>query len=199
MFLAANLVLYTRVEGERAGTAVLIYAASLAFLYGVSTLYHRLDWQPAARQRMRRLDHSAIFVLIWGSYAPLFLLLVPEDYGSNPMLSMSIMAGIGVTKSLAWPSAPKWLTAALAIAVGWSAVLHAFRLAPVMGSPSFELLFGAGCVYTVGAIVYALKRPDPRPGVFGYHEVFHLFVIAGSVVHYGHALLVLEAADSLGG
>jgi hemolysin III len=197
VFLIANAFLYLQVEGRDAKNAVLVYTASLAFMYGVSTLYHRRTWSPAARQRLRSLDHSAIFVLIWGSYAPLFLLLVPDDYGGAPMLSMTIMAGLGVAKSLLWPSAPKWITAVLAIAVGWSAVVHASRLAAVMGSPCFELLLAAGCVYTAGGIVYALKRPDPIPAVFGYHEIFHLFVIAGSVTHYGHTLLVLERAGSL--
>jgi hemolysin III len=197
VFGAVNVGLYLSVEGERAKQAMLVYAASIAFLYGVSALYHRVDWSPSARQRMRSLDHSAIFVMIWGSYSPLFLLLVPEGYDGRPMLWTTIFAGLGVAKSLLWAHAPKALTALLAIAVGWSAVLHAIRLAPVMGHPSVELLFGSGIVYTLGAVVYALKRPDPFPRTFGYHEVFHLFVIAGSLVHYGHTLLVLEKAGAL--
>lgn len=198
VFGAVNVGLYAVVEGPRAKLAMLVYGLSLAFLYGVSALYHRVDWSPAARQRMRSLDHCAIFVLIWGSYSPLFLLLVPDGYDGDPMLWMTIFAGIGVAKSLLWAHAPKALTAALAIGVGWSAVAHAIRLAPVMGSPSVELLFASGIVYTLGAVVYALRRPDPFPRTFGYHEVFHAFVIAGSLVHYGHTLLVLEKAGSLG-
>lgn len=197
VFGGVNLWLYATVEGERAELAMLVYGLSLAFLYGVSALYHRLDWTPSGRHRMRSLDHSAIFVLIWGSYAPLFLLLVPDGYEGDPLLWTTIFAGLGVAKSLLWAHAPKALTAALAIGVGWSAVVHAVRLAPVMGHPSVELLFGSGIVYTLGAVVYALKRPDPFPRTFGYHEIFHLFVISGSLVHYGHTLLVLERAGAL--
>ncbi len=196
-FLAANAVLMSAVEGSRAQLTILIYGASLAFLYGVSTLYHRPTWGPVGRRRMRSLDHSAIFVMIAGSYAPVFLLLLPEDYEGNPLLVMSILAGLGVAKSLIWAHGPKWITAVLAIAVGWSLLTPVIELIDAMGTLSFVLLVLSGFIYSVGGIVYALKRPDPFPTVFGYHEVFHALVILAGLVHYVHVLLVLDVAGAL--
>src|SRR5262249_30482932 len=152
-------------------------------------------WSPVARQRMRRLDHAAIFILIAGSYTPLFLLL---DEGSASLWTVWIGAAIGVTKSLLWPRAPKALTALLCVGLGWAVIGHVRRLAPVMGDKSLFFLVASGVIYTVGAIIYALRRPDPIPKVFGYHEVFHTLVIVASICHFEHTLLVMAVAGGRG-
>jgi len=198
VFLAANVMLLVAVGDGPGRLATLIYGGSLGFLYGVSSLYHRLSWSPAGRRRMRSLDHSAIFVLIAGSYTPLFMLLSTPG-SDSPLLVTWGLAAIGVTKSLVWPGSPKWVTAALAISVGWSVITQVIALATVMGPGALWLLVASGVIYSMGGTVYALKRPDPLPRVFGYHEVFHAFVIAGSLCHYAHVLLVLRAAHAFGG
>jgi hemolysin III len=197
VFLAANAWLFSVVE-DAGRVAVVIYGGSLAFLYGVSTLYHRPTWGEAGRKRMRSLDHSAIFVLIAGSYSPLFMALGGEEMRAEALTFMWSLASVGVLKSLFWVQGPKWIVAALAITMGWSAIFYAIELAPLMGSPCAELLYSCGAIYTFGALVYAFKRPDPWPETFGYHEVFHLCVIMGSLTHYAHTLLVLRAAGWLG-
>ena len=193
--LAATAFLVRVAPGRRGVVAATIYGASLALLYGISALYHRPNWGPAGRQRMRRLDHAAIFVLIAGSYTPLFMLL---DETGTPLRMVWIGAAIGVAKSLLWPGAPKFITAALCVALGWAVIGHVARLAPVMGPLTLWLLVASGCIYTAGAIIYALRRPDPLPSVFGYHEVFHALVIVASVCHFAHALRVRELAARAG-
>lgn len=194
--LVASGVLLAVSADSASAVAVGIYGGSLAFLYGVSALYHRRTWGPVGRMRMRSLDHAAIFVLIAGSYTPLFLLLVPRDYDGSPLFVVWVGAALGVIKSLVWPAAPKWITAAAAIAVGWAVVVHVARLAPVMGSFALWFLVASGLTYTAGGIVYALRRPDPLPRVFGYHEIFHALVIAGSALHFVHVVEVLARARS---
>jgi hemolysin III len=189
--LCATAVLLAFAPSTRAMIAVAIYGASLLTLYGVSALYHRRNWTPAGRQRMRRLDHAAIFVLIAGSYTPVFMLL---DDGAAPLWIVWIGAVIGVLKSILWPGAPKVLLAALCVALGWAVVGHVSRLAPVMGAVTVWLLVASGAIYTIGAVIYALRRPDPLPTVFGYHEVFHALVIVASVCHFVHVVRVLAIA-----
>jgi hemolysin III len=195
--LLANTALFLAVRGAQAKIAVVVYAASLAFLYGVSALYHRLHWSDAARARMRALDHSAIFVLIAGSWTPMLMLLPPPGYGGHPVLVIWALAAVGIGKSLFWSHGPKWITAFLAVVVGWSAITHVVRLAPLMTDTSLAALCTAGIIYSIGAIVYARRRPDPIPHVFGYHEVFHLLVIVAGLCHYGHVLLMLSSIGVL--
>ena len=189
--LLATALLVRIAHTPRALLSALVYGASLACLYGVSALYHRPTWKPAARQWMRRADHAAIFVLIAGSYTPLFLLSPSGDLG--PLWTVWIGAAIGVAKSLAWPHAPKAITAALCVALGWAVFAPVARLYPTVGPTTVGLLIASGVIYTLGAVVYALRRPDPLPRVFGYHEVFHALVIVASVCHFTHVVRVLEA------
>ena len=193
----ANLALLTLAEGTRAKLAVLIYALSMAFLYGVSATYHRRTWTGRGLERIRRLDHSAIFLLIAGSYTPLFMVLLPASYDGSPLLLVWLFASLGVAKSMLWSKSPGWITTVLAIAAGWCAVSHVLALASAMGSVSFTLLLMSGIVYTLGGTVYALRKPDPLPKTFGYHEVFHALVITGGALHYGHLLAMLSTIGAV--
>jgi hemolysin III len=143
---------------------------------------------------MRRVDHAMIFVLIAGGYTPLFA-LIPSRAGGHGAL-MAIWAGalVGVVKSLAWPNAPKWITALVCVVLGWMVIGQAFDRAPIVGARAIQLLIASGLSYSLGAAVYALKRPDPWPKVFGYHEVFHAIVVLASAFLYAHVALVLRAA-----
>jgi hemolysin III len=171
--LLAGAVLVLQARSGVATAAAFVFSVSLANLLGTSALYHRLDWSPAARKRMRRLDHAAIFVLIAGGYTPLFALIPSSSGGHGALAAIWIGAGIGVVKSLAWPGAPKWITALLCVGLGWTVTGQVIDRAAVVGSLAVGLLIACGITYSVGALVYALKRPDPFPRVFGYHEVFH--------------------------
>jgi hemolysin III len=187
----AILVRASRTPG--AAVASVVFGTSLAFLFATSALYHRIAWSPNARQRMRRADHAAIFVLIAGGYTPLFALF-PSSAGDHLALwAIWIGAGIGVLKSIVWVRAPKWVTALLCVALGWVVVGQVIDRTAAVGALCVGLLVASGTLYSVGAVVYALKRPDPFPRVFGYHEVFHALTIVASLCLFGHALLVLRA------
>jgi len=179
--------------GTRASAvAAAVFTATMVLLFGVSALYHRVSWSPPARQRMRRLDHSAIFVMIAGGYTPLFVLLPSKTGGHAALLAIWLGAAVGVVKSVAWPSAPKWLTALLCVGMGWMVVFEVIARAPVMGALCLALLIAGGLTYSLGALVYARKRPDPWPRVFGYHEVFHAMVVAATVILFVHVALLMR-------
>jgi hemolysin III len=179
---------------SRAGAlAALVFGATLVLLFGTSACYHRIDWTPRARARMRRLDHAAIFLLIAGGYTPLFSLVEAPGGGHGALSAIWAAASVGVVKSLLWPHAPKWLTAALCVAIGWMVVFQVVGRAPLVGAGCVALLVVSGVTYSVGALVYAAKRPDPSPRVFGYHEIFHLLVCLASAFLYAHVARVLAA------
>jgi hemolysin III len=190
--LAATVPLAVVAKSAAAVRAAIVFGACLAFLFGVSTLYHRIDWKPAPRQRMRRLDHAAIFVLIAGGYTPLFSLF-PLNGSYSALWIIWIGAGLGVVKSIAWPNSPKWVIALLCVALGWAVAGQVIASASIVGWFASGMLVAAGSTYSLGAIVYALRKPDPSPKVFGYHEVFHAIVILASVFLWAHVFLVLRA------
>ena len=170
-----------------------VFGATVALLFGTSALYHRIDWAPAPRQRMRRLDHAAIFMLIAGGYTPL-LALVPSASGSRASLvGMWAGAAVGVVKSILWPNAPKWVTAGLCVGLGWTGIGAVITRSAVIGPVGVGFIVCAGVIYSVGALIYAKKRPDPWPLVFGYHEIFHALVVLATLCLYGHTLLILRA------
>lgn len=179
---AAGAWLLTRAEG-RMSWAVVIYLVSLCGQFAVSALYHRITWQPVARSWWRRLDHSFIMILIAGTGTPLATALPVE--AARPLLVLLWSgAGLGVLRALVWISAPKPLVAALALALAWFSVPFMPAMSAAMGPTSLGLFLGGGVVYSLGALTYALKRPNPWPAVFGYHEVFHALVCLGALAHF---------------
>ncbi len=188
---AAALVLQSR--SSAAAVAALVFGASLVLLFGTSALYHRVQWGPVQRQRMRRLDHAAIFVLIAGGYTPLFALVSSTAGGHGALWVIWIGAAAGAVKSLLWAHAPKWVTALLCVVLGWTVAGQVIDRAQAVGWLAIGMLVACGVIYSAGALVYALRRPDPFPRVFGYHEVFHAVVIVASVCLYVHVLLVMRA------
>lgn len=191
--LVASVLLFRRAWLIPDATgACLVFALALANLFGTSALYHRIDWSPKARARMRRLDHAAIFVLIAGGYTPLFTLVPSQAGGRGALLAIWAGASVGILKSLLWPGAPKWIMAVLCVGLGWMVVGQVADRAAVVGSFSLTCLVVGGIVYSLGALVYALKRPDPLPRVFGYHEVFHALVVVASVCLFLHVLTLLD-------
>jgi hemolysin III len=191
--LITGAVLILIAPTRKATTAAAIYAVSVSGLFGASALYHRITWRrPSARAWMRRLDHSMIFVLIAGTYTP-FALLVLHGTLANVVLAIVWGGALGgVVLKLAWVDAPKWLMAAIYVALGWVGAATIPQMASRAGIGAVTLLAVGGVLYTAGAVIYALRRPDPSPKIFGYHEIFHMLVIAAAAVHYaaiaGYAL-----------
>jgi hemolysin III len=163
--------------------ALSVYAVSMASLFGVSALYHRVNWRSLrARSWMRRLDHSMIFVMIAGSYTPFAVLVLHGPLAIVMLVAVWAGAVLGVVFNLVWSDAPKWLHAVVYVALGWVAVAAVPQLGAAIGLGGVLLLALAGVLYTVGAVVYAVRRPDPVPTVFGYHELFHSLVIAAAAL-----------------
>ena len=160
-----------------------IFGTSLILLYWTSAGYHRIPWTPALKRVAKRLDHAMIFVLIAGTYTP-FCLEVSLGWGIPLLAVVWSVAAVGTLIKVFWLDAPRWLGVTLYVAFGWIGVVAASELFSEFAAASLVLLALGGALYTLGGLVYALKRPNPWPRVFGYHEVFHLLVIAGSAAHY---------------
>jgi hemolysin III len=161
-----------------------LYALCVTGVFGVSALYHRGRWSPAARRWMRRLDHSMIFLLIAGTYTPFAVLALGGGLATVLLIVLWTGALLGVAITVFWIDAPHWLVAILCAVLGWTAVAALPSVADSLGLSAVLLIAAGGVLYSAGAAVYALKRPDPVPTVFGYHEVFHVFVVLAALAHY---------------
>jgi hemolysin III len=182
--LACGVALILAASDGRARFAATIYAVAVSALFGTSALYHRVTWRPSARRWMRRLDHSMIFVLIAGTYTPVALLALRGSLANTILIVVWAGAIGGIVFKLVWIDAPKWLLAAVYIGLGWVSVAIFGELPAAIGWLGVAGLVVGGALYTTGAVVYASGRPNPRPAVFGYHEVFHALVIAAAALHY---------------
>jgi hemolysin III len=182
--VAAGSVLVALSDSARELLATWIYAVALASMFGVSALYHRVNWtSPRVRTWMRRLDHSTILLLIAGTYTPFALLAFDGRTADVILVVVWAGAAAGLVLNLAWVDAPKWLTALVFIALGWVGVVAVPEMLDLGLAPAI-LIFVGGALYTLGALTYAFKRPNPLPATFGYHEIFHLLVIGAAVVHF---------------
>ncbi len=182
--LACGMALILAASGGRARVAASIYAAAVSALLGTSALYHRVTWRPQVRRWMRRLDHSMIFVLIAGTYTPVALLALKGSLANAILIVLWAGALGGVVFKLAWIDAPKWLLAAVYVALGFVTAAVVGELPAAIGWLGVAGLVTGGALYTAGAVVYASGRPNPWPKVFGYHEVFHALVLAAVALHY---------------
>jgi hemolysin III len=191
--LVAGAVLVLFVAGdatERWGC--LIYALASAELFGVSALYHRGHWDARTYALLRRLDHSNIFLMIAGTYTPICLALLDGTARSVVLTIVWVGALAGIVFRVAWLSAPAWLYTPFYVALGWVAVGVLPSLAREGGPGIVALIVAGGLAYSAGGVVYALRRPNPVPGVFGYHEVFHACTLAGYVCHYVAVVLAIQ-------
>jgi hemolysin III len=191
--LAAGIVLGVLAEGALEVVSAWVYVAALAAMFGASALYHRVRWRSDRwRLRARRLDHAMIFLFIAGTYTP-FALLAFEG-ATRWLVLVSAWAGalLGLTLNLVWIDGPRWLAAAAYVGVGWIGVIAVPQLVTNVGVAGTVLIAIGGGLYTLGAIAYATKRPNPIPGWVGFHEVFHLLVVVAAVVQFvAVALLVV--------
>jgi hemolysin III len=182
--IACGVALVLAASDERARVAAGVYALAVSALLGTSALYHRVTWRPAVRRWMRRLDHSMIFVLIAGTYTPVALLALHGTLSRAILIVVWAGALGGVIFKLVWIDAPKWVFAAVYIALGWVSAAVFGQLPATIGWLGVAGLAAGGMLYTAGAIIYASGRPNPWPKVFGYHEVFHVLVLAAAGLHY---------------
>jgi hemolysin III len=182
--LVTGTVLICLADGTRERVAAGVYAGSVALLFGTSAAYHRRSWSPRAHDLMARLDHSMIFVLIAGSYTPFAVLLL---HGTRQWVILGVVwggAALGVLLRNVFSAPPRWLFVGLYLALGWVALGIFPDVLRRGGITVLVLLAVGGLFYTAGAVVYALRRPDPSPRWFGFHEVFHALTLAAFVTHY---------------
>lgn len=182
--LGAGAMLIASAESSRASACAAIYVISLIGLFGVSASYHRVRWRPMAQQLWKRLDHAMIFVFIAATYTPICLLAIGGVAGTRLLALVWLGAAVGALQALWWSRAPRSLSVTLYIALGWSLVAYLPEAYAALSGSALALLVVGGCFYTIGALVYALRRPDPAPRVFGYHELFHACVIAAVACHF---------------
>jgi hemolysin III len=173
-----------------------IYAVTLALMLGVSASYHRGTWRTRVEMRWKRADHAMIFLFVAGTYTPICVLAIGGALGRELLLLVWAGAALGALRAIFWVRAPRVIATALYLALGWLAIAFWGDVRTGLG-PLTPLLVAGGTLYTVGAIVYALRRPDPLPRWFGYHEVFHVLVVAACVCHYLVILRITSGASSV--
>ncbi len=189
--IAGAVLLLLLANSPRAYVGAAIFGASLILLYTTSAAYHRITWSPRLRGIVRRLDHSMIFALIAGTYAPLSLLVLNTAWWISVLSVVWGIAAAGILLKVVLPGAPKWLSVTLYAIVGWLALVTLPQLLAWFTIGSLALLLLGGVFYTLGGVVYAAGKPNPYPRWFGYHEVFHVLVIAGSALHYSLVAIYL--------
>ena len=189
--IPAGLALLAAADSAEARLGAAIFAGAVAAMFGVSALYHRVTWTPARRRWMRRLDHAAIYGLIAGTYAPFGLVALDGAWQVAVLATVWGGSLVAFALNLAWRDGPTWTAAVTAVGLGWVAVVAAPELARNAGLAPLVLAVAGGLLYSAGALVYVLRRPNPVPGHFAYHEVFHALVTAAVALQYAAVALVV--------
>lgn len=188
---AAVLVWLASSDGPKA-VAMAIYGGTLVTLFLASSLYHFFDLGEHGNRWLRRLDHAAIFLLIAGTYVPPLLHLLDGAWRVTFLALVGAIAAAGVVVKLLWIDGPGWLGMSLYLGLGWVVLIPAPLILPQLSGGALAWLVGGGLAYTVGAMVYAREWPDPWPGRFGHHEIWHVFVLAGATAHYAFTWTLLD-------
>jgi hemolysin III len=175
-------LLWTAPAG-RARVAAVVFALCVPLCFGASALYHRPTWSPGVRSWLARVDHAGLYLLIAGTYTPFGLLVLSRAWAIPVLAVVWGGALAAILLKLFWPTTPKWASAIIALSLGWTGAAALGELAQV-GAPALTLIAAGGLLYTAGAIIYARKRPDPAPALFGYHEIFHACTIGGAACTY---------------
>jgi len=197
LVVVASIVLVVLAPDARSRIACAIFGFAAALLFGTSAVYHRGNWSPRTNKLLKRFDHSNIFLIIAGSYTPLTLLLLPD--GKSQVLLWLVWGGAigGICFRVFWVGAPRWLYTPIYAALGWAAVFYLPDFARAGGPVVITLIVVGGILYTLGALVYGIKRPNPSPRWFGFHEVFHAFTVAAFTTHYiGISIAVYGSAGT---
>ena len=189
LVIVGGILLVILANGIPAKITTAIFFATSLLLFGNSALYHRFNWSPKVKLTLKRIDHANIFLLIAGSYTPITWLALPQD---KAILLMSLIWGsavLGIGFRVFWISAPRWLYTPIYVAMGWGAIAFVVDFMNA-NAPMMILILAGGLCYTVGALVYALKKPNPFPGKFGFHEIFHTLTVLAFMCHWVAALLI---------
>lgn len=187
--IAAGIVLITLADGAVAKWACAVFMATSVLLFGNSALYHRFDWGPRTKAVLKRIDHANIMLLIAGTYTPLAVLALPPDKGAVLLILVWSGALLGILFRVFWINAPRWLYVALYLLLGWAAVMYLGDLLQASVAMMVLVIVG-GLLYTGGAVCYALKKPNPWPGRFGFHEIFHVCTVLAFLCHWTACLLI---------
>ena len=187
--VAGGVVLVVLADGLTAKIGAAIFFASSILLFGTSAIYHRFNWKPKAKKALKRFDHANIFVLIAGSYTPITLLALPQEKGLWLIVAIWVTALLGIGFRVFWLGAPRWLYVIIYIVMGWAAVVYLPDFIKV-NLAMMVLILAGGLMYTLGAVFYALKRPNPVPGHFGFHEIFHSFTVLAFLCHWSAVLII---------
>jgi len=200
LVIAGGIVLIVLANGGVAKAAAAIFFASSLLLFGISALYHRFNWKPKTYLLLKRIDHANIFVLIAGSYTPITLLALSKEKAVPLIIVIWSTAILGILFRVFWVGAPRWLIVAIYIGMGWAAFVYVVDFMNA-NAPMMILILSGGLAYTLGGVVYALKKPNPIPGVFGFHEIFHSLTVLAFMSHWTACLLISlnPIAGSLGG
>jgi hemolysin III len=187
--IAGGIVLIVVADGLVAKVAAAVFFAGSVLLFGTSAIYHRFNWSPKVKLALKRFDHANIFLLIAGSYTPITLLALPQNKGLILIIAIWAVALLGIGFRVFWISAPRWLYVVIYIAMGWAAVVYLPEFLEANLAMMLLILIG-GLLYTLGAVFYAMKRPNPFPGHFGFHEIFHTFTVLAFMCHWAAVLLI---------
>lgn len=187
--IAGGIVLVVLADGLTAKIAATVFFASSILLFGTSAIYHRFNWRPKTKKALKRFDHANIFLLIAGSYTPITLLALPQDKGLLLMVAIWATALLGIGFRVFWLGAPRWLYVIIYIVMGWAAVVYLPDFINV-NLAMMVLILAGGLMYTIGAVFYALKKPNPVPGHFGFHEIFHSFTVFAFLCHWTAVLII---------
>ncbi|WP_375389369.1 hemolysin III family protein [uncultured Amnibacterium sp.] len=187
--VVAGLVLVALANGAEARWASVVFALTSILLFGNSALYHRVDWSPRVKVALKRVDHANIFLLIAGTYTPLSLLALPPSQGVVLLVAVWGVALLGVVFRVLWVGAPRWLYVPIYVGLGWAAIAYIVPLFQANAAMMVLVVVG-GLLYTVGALAYGFKRPNPFPGRFGFHEIFHTCTVLAFLCHWTATLLI---------
>ncbi|PPF83003.1 hemolysin III [Subtercola sp. Z020] len=187
--IAAGIVLVVLADGAAAKAASTVFAITSLLLFGNSALYHRFNWKPTVKRLLKRIDHANIFLLIAGTYTPIAVLALPPGKGTAVLIAVWVAAVLGIGFRVFWLDAPRWLYVPLYVLMGGAALLFIGDIFAA-NAVTMTLVLVGGLAYTVGAVVYGLKRPNPVPGVFGFHEIFHALTLVAFACHWTGILLI---------
>ena len=187
--IAAGIVLIVLANGPVAKWASAVFMVTSMLLFGNSALYHRIHWSPKTKTLLKRFDHANIFLLIAGTYTPISLLALPLDKGITLLIVVWAGALVGIAFRVFWITSPRWLYVPLYVILGWAAVFYAPDIFATNAAAMILVIIG-GVLYTIGSVVYGLKRPNPWPNAFGFHEIFHTLTVLAFLCHWTAALLV---------
>ena len=187
--IVAGIVLIALAQGGPAKIAAAVFMTTSLLLFGNSALYHRFDWGPKTKVVLKRIDHANILLLIAGTYTPLAVLALPPQKGLLLLIVVWSGTVLGILFRVFWINAPRWLYVALYLALGWAAVMYMADLLQANVAMMVLVCVG-GLLYTAGAIVYAMKKPNPWPGHFGFHEIFHVCTVLAFLCHWTACLLI---------